>query len=857
MIKWLLALCFCIFSPAVWAVPVAITSGEHAGFSRLVVQFETTTDWEFGRVDGGYELRTTALNSEFDFGEVFDFIPRTRIAAVSSPGPGRIFLQVPCQCAGDIFEIRQGRLVLDIKDGPPAANAQFETQLAPLGDDRPGQRNASLDALDFEFEIGASVGANISDSTNFAPIATLAPPELRIATAETDAATTGMVRPADRSEFPFPARGIKVPETEKLTEPMAARTPQQTNTQSLQPKENRKPLLPTWPPEPNNLPVAGANMQVASRQFSEQLLLRQLSRAAAQGLISVQLPTLLAQKDSEPMVPDLPADDTDMLDPGTMATPGAPESIDNLNVETAIDRDTVFQRTSEPRNDEGIVCLPGEMFEISDWGPPEMSAGQFSDLRVALVQEFDKPDAVAIEKLAKRYLFLGFGSEAALLLQSFDVSIPNSDILMQIAEILDRGVVATPGHLRSQLTCSTPAALWAALSMEVVPAGTDLDDSSVLRAFSSLPSHLRQHFGPNLVGKFLAIGDEDSATAVRNITDRSVPRETPEFQMIEAQIAFFEGDVGAALEHFATVAASTDISAPQALINLIDTKLDAGLAIDQKTAQFADALAVEYAGTRTGQQLTIAAIRAFTKSGQIETTFERINSALANEAITASEARTLVAEAHARNAEFSPNAEFLTAVYRYRIDADQASEMAISTRRAMANRLTALGLPGKAIELYASPGAKTDEDDLRLLAQAELDLGNPGNALAHLQDISDPAALQLQARAKEMQRDFATATALFEELDLPDEQQSAAWRGADWQVVTTIGEGPRSAIADVVLASEADAVLEMASPGPGQASAEELGAENPPAVGAIADGRALVANSLSTREIIEQLLETP
>lgn len=125
---------------------VELRSGEHADFSRLVMQFDGTPDWAFGRSDGGYELRVNQDGIGFDTRRVFDLIPRSRITAVENPQPGILMIRVAPGHHADAFEIRDGRLVIDIKDGPPPATAQFETPL-PAGDATPAPPPVELPLL--------------------------------------------------------------------------------------------------------------------------------------------------------------------------------------------------------------------------------------------------------------------------------------------------------------------------------------------------------------------------------------------------------------------------------------------------------------------------------------------------------------------------------------------------------------------------------------------------------------------------------------------------------------------------------------------------------------------------------------
>lgn len=115
-----------------------IRSGEHADFSRLVIQFDATFDWEFGRTASGYMVRSRGLNSSIDTSRVFELIPRDRIAQVNlNQAQGELFIEVACDCHGDAFEIRAGRVVIDIKDGPPPQSSRFEQALAEPKQDDP------------------------------------------------------------------------------------------------------------------------------------------------------------------------------------------------------------------------------------------------------------------------------------------------------------------------------------------------------------------------------------------------------------------------------------------------------------------------------------------------------------------------------------------------------------------------------------------------------------------------------------------------------------------------------------------------------------------------------------------------
>jgi hypothetical protein len=112
------------------AETVAIVSGEHEGFSRIVLDLSEPTPWQFGRTPDGYELRLAREDIRFDLRQVFRTIPRTRLASVwADPETGDLQLGIGCACHAMPFEFRDDIIVIDIKDGPPPPGSSFEMAL--------------------------------------------------------------------------------------------------------------------------------------------------------------------------------------------------------------------------------------------------------------------------------------------------------------------------------------------------------------------------------------------------------------------------------------------------------------------------------------------------------------------------------------------------------------------------------------------------------------------------------------------------------------------------------------------------------------------------------------------------------
>jgi len=130
MKRWRLSWIACALLTTGQVSAAEIRSGEHADFSRLVIQFDETSDWAFGRDGEDYVLRSDGLAAVLDTSRVFDLIPRDRIARIFHDRAAAEFrISLGCACHGDAFEIRAGRVVIDIKDGPAPETSPFEAPL--------------------------------------------------------------------------------------------------------------------------------------------------------------------------------------------------------------------------------------------------------------------------------------------------------------------------------------------------------------------------------------------------------------------------------------------------------------------------------------------------------------------------------------------------------------------------------------------------------------------------------------------------------------------------------------------------------------------------------------------------------
>lgn len=109
---------------------VRVSSGEHDGFTRLVLEFGQAVNWQVGRSADGYILQVAGGSPNYDLTNAFAIIGKTRLAAIAQDGPGGdLQFSLACACHAVPFEFRPGIVVIDLKDGPPPKGSSFELAL--------------------------------------------------------------------------------------------------------------------------------------------------------------------------------------------------------------------------------------------------------------------------------------------------------------------------------------------------------------------------------------------------------------------------------------------------------------------------------------------------------------------------------------------------------------------------------------------------------------------------------------------------------------------------------------------------------------------------------------------------------
>ncbi|MGN0934147.1 hypothetical protein [Falsigemmobacter intermedius] len=131
----MLLLIFLLLLPAGVSQAQTVTaySGDHPGFTRVVLDLPPRSEWQLGRRGEDYGLRILPPPAAVDLSQVYRRIGKNRLAGIDwLAEDGELKIRLGCLCHARLTEDRPGLLIVDIRNGAAPANSRFEQSLAPV-----------------------------------------------------------------------------------------------------------------------------------------------------------------------------------------------------------------------------------------------------------------------------------------------------------------------------------------------------------------------------------------------------------------------------------------------------------------------------------------------------------------------------------------------------------------------------------------------------------------------------------------------------------------------------------------------------------------------------------------------------
>ncbi len=792
--RFLVVFLFCIAATALVAAPAKVRSGEHDRFSRIVIDGAARPGWRLRRTADGYAFRPADSETRYDIGNIYDLIPRTRIAEVTVGAGGTLNLAVDCDCHANAFVTEKGALVIDIADGPADPGSPFEIL-------EPAPSTDHSVATDTREAANNDEGGNPVGQT-FDPLWPLMLPE-HGPDSHLDLYWNGTPNPKI-------AEGIvEVPASEAAASPPVSNPDVLDQGSVAEPS----PSLPT-----------GILPQESRTGEMQRALLEQLGRAAAQGLVGFNAPSSESrQHDARPA-----------RDTMTAPEPAVPQTNKEdslpLHIETSIDRDSIFGKLPNALAADGAPCPDDAYLAVGDWGDDTPPALQISAARTDLVGEFDRPDPARVTALARLFIYLGFGAEARATLRAFEVESEAAAWIDLLAQIEDGATTDEP-RLATLAACDNAAALWALLGREASLPRSDLNLEAIQRSFSELPLHLRHQLGPRAIERLISADALETAAALRNAILRAGDPEEPALTVATARLAIEAGDPDTGLNTLENLAHGNGTPAEEALVRSIRLRLDRGEAVPPELAANVGALAFEHRYGVRGPELATLQVLALASTGDFATAFAA--ESRWDEGFPADLRASALLRLFARLAS---DGDDWTLLQQYFANRERLMESGpdILLRLDLAERLNLAGFASAAADLLHGEAGTTERGRL-ILARQALAAGDPDVALGLISSINGEEAASLRGEALLQAGQPEKAGAQFKSAGDDVGASRAAWLAGAW---ADMGESAPEALASSVRTlglAESGGQRNEAPPEAELAAGRELVEEANRARGALAD----------------------
>ncbi|MEL6365287.1 MAG: hypothetical protein AAFR11_10665 [Pseudomonadota bacterium] len=240
-------------------------------------------------------------------------------------------------------------------------------------------------------------------------------------------------------------------------------------------------------------------------------------------------------------------------------------------------------------------------------------------LRQELVGEFDQPDRRAAFLLARQYLHLGFGAEAANVLEGLGFNDTAARALIEAGRLLEDKTPAADGAILTGAYCRGVHAVWQAAALsaldepEAALNAASREDGAVQRLSDPLLAEVSLALGEAAA----AVGEVEEARYYLALAERSSGLDAARPRLLSALILQAEGDYERADYILAQLARESEYIRPDALIARGRLFLTSGETPDEDFLLDLAALAFERRRTPFGETAQRERIQLLAETGDI------------------------------------------------------------------------------------------------------------------------------------------------------------------------------------------------------------------------------------------------
>jgi hypothetical protein len=701
---------FCVLffaaAPAL-AAPLIVRTGDHDGFTRVVIQSRGLQDWTSRLTPGEIRITPGEEIDGYDLRRVYDRIQRDRIVEISS-SENDLILRIRCQCVARPVQAGPNITAFDIVE---VNEVRFDEEAI----DDLGTSATDVGELDWENSLRASEDF-LSDDL---PVTS----QSRSSIAEDD--------------YPLDNEVLEQSETFVGTFPALPITEVGRSRNAAS--------LPVPPIQPSNQPRNSRQSTQKNLSQLEERLARQIGLAATQGLLT---PAQDAQSDETIQAPNqIQAPNSPIV-----LAPTEQASFQIENASSTVLPDRII-------SEDQLVGLNCEtpLFAVHEWGTETGFTEDISKHRNSLFEEFDEINRDVQVALARTYIFHSLGAEAMNVLELEPRGNLVDTTLRAIALIVDD---SNDAPVFGDFThCDGDIALWSILSAGNRPIVGTANSDAAIRSLSKLPFNLRSLIAPRLSQILREMGNVDGARlAIRSIS-RTPHAESTAVKMESAEVSFTQDNSEEARSAFSEVAVENALESPLALIRFIDLQVSEGGDVSPEITKLADAYSVEYRNTDLGKDLRRVHILALTMNHQFGAAFEALNT---EQSLGSIEIKTFD-QVYNFLVTDSDDVTFLRHVMT--LNEGQLLSIPEVVRAKMAKRVLELGFAEKSQKIADTiEGEKNALDRILLNASILIKEKNYVDAIELLSTSEDPALLELLTEAYIGVRAFDNASSTLNRL---------------------------------------------------------------------------------------------
>ena len=738
----LAAVAFLAAAPALGAEGGRILSGEHGDFSRLVLRIDPGTEWSLETTEGHATLRIPGKALDFGTRGIFDLIPRSRIADVTTrvdDGGTTVELALACDCRVSTLFVDGRYLAVDVgapidtdPGSAPAGAAAAEGMETPEERaEREGKAVASAEAILLQ-QIERAADQGIVDFSDTAKALAVAPATLP--------------RPEGEDAEPAPAPETAATAAPAAPVPGASPPPEVASVAPAEPAPAPAPL-----PSPPSPTVADAPPPARPARTS---------------------PVALAPVQPQPG--DMSADETRLSEALAALVDG-----DQIRATTVYDRDRAAAKARVTPPAPPVECLPDATFDMTDWSDRRPFRTQAADYSRRVLGEFDVPDPVILSRWAQLDIRNGLGREAEMLLDAFPGVAPEEALYRDLARTVEGRPLGPGGPLSRQAACPGAHGLWQALGGAVPAYRSPEHFAGVQEALGDLPPDMRLRLGPVLITRLLDADEESAARLVYDTVARVPGERSPDLILAEARLVAAEGNPVPALQALTGLVESDAPNGAEALAALAAIAGSASIALPDRLVTDLESAALQARGTPLEPQFRALTIAAKATRGDTAGALDALRDAgrtfPGDDRFPTLAARVLAAA--------EPTAEGGAAYARLllaNLDLMPADARADTAREAVARHLLDLGLAPAARTTIAPALARGLPAARMLEAEALVRGGDSAGALAVLAGLDTPEAVSLRADAQAQEGAYSDAVKTLADNGRETDAAAYAWPSGDW-----------------------------------------------------------------------------